>query len=66
MKLKQRLEKHKEEQALNNYWSSTSNLRPDPEAFKRGFDCAVEFLLSQKEIKNMEEIMALLPVDREL
>lgn len=60
MKLKQRLEKHRDEKAQDNYWSSPSNLRPDPEAFKKGFDCAVEFLLAQKEIKNMEDIHELI------
>ena len=58
MKLKHRLEKHRDIQAQETYWSSPE--RYNIEAFQKGFDCAVEFLLQQKEIRNMEDIQDLI------
>lgn len=54
MKLKQRAEKYRDEQAQNAYWSHPERYNMD--AFKMGFNSAMEFLLAQKEIKNMEDI----------
>lgn len=62
MKLKDRLNKHRDEQAQETYWSSPE--RYNIEAFQRGFNCAVTFILSQKEIKNMEDIEAFLALNK--
>lgn len=54
MKLKHRIEKYRDEKALEVYWSSPE--RYNIEVFKIGFNSAIEFILAQPEIKNMEEV----------